>query len=107
MTRQSKAARELNRHDDAQGVTTNPNEVGHGGSSPLGGHGQESRTWTQGGPSHGNPASLTDREERSKQADAGVAEEQDEPARHAKDSSTVPVDRTASKKETRKKDRTV
>ena len=32
----------------SQGVTTNPHDVGAGGgSTPLGQHGQDSRTWTE------------------------------------------------------------
>ena len=110
----------LNRHDAAQGVTTNPQDAGSGGGAPIGGHNQDSRTWTQGGPSQGNPAKLTDRdkrtthgereprtpstdrETRSKQADAGVAEEQAgaQPATDAKDSPTLPVGKKHEKRNT-------
>lgn len=82
--RKSRPADELNHHDAAQGVTSNPQDAGNGGNAPIGGHGQDSRTWTQGGPSHGNPATLgerekrttAERESRSKHADGGAAEEQ-------------------------------
>jgi hypothetical protein len=102
---------ELSHHDVAQGVTTNPQDAGSGGNAPIGGHGQDSRTWTHGGPSHGNPATLSEREKRtwssergtrstsseretrSTHADGGAAEEQGDVAaeKPASDAQASPV----------------
>lgn len=80
MKSHTKTTDELNRHDAAQGVTTNPRDAGRGGSTPVGAHGQDSRTWRD-APNDGNPVDgsvgETDREARSKTADAGAADAQD------------------------------